>query len=127
MITIEENDKYALNVDIGKNQAYLKVKGFWRGPEEVPNYLEDWEKATSKLRSGFTLLTDATDMKIHPGNVRDIHKKAQQHIITKGVWKVAELQNEKISVVQLDGVSRESGMPKKSFNDREAALQWLAE
>lgn len=125
MITIADNDKYTLKVDIAKNQAYLDIYGFWRSPEAVPNYLDDWKKATSKLRSGFTLLTDATQMAIHPGAVRDLHQSAQKHIINTGVKKVAELQLEKVSKVQLDGVSRDSGMPKKNFNDKEEALKWL--
>lgn len=125
MMTIEANDKYALSVNIAKNQAYLTIYGFWRSPEEVPNYLEHWKAATDKLKPGFTLLTDATEMTIHPGEVRDIHQKAQQHIVKNGVKKVAELQKQKVTEVQLNGLTRDSGMPKKNFNDREEALKWL--
>lgn len=38
---------------------------------------------------------------------------------------MAELHNENVSIMQLDSVSRESGMPKKNFNDKEEALKWL--
>ncbi|SMG52150.1 hypothetical protein SAMN05661096_03876 [Marivirga sericea] len=125
MITIAENEQYSLKVDITKNRAFLKIYGFWRNKEDIPGYLEDWDEALKKLDGGFTLLTDASEMVIHPGDVRDVHSKAQDKIIKAGVKKVAELHKESISEMQLDGVSNESGMPKMNFKDKEEALKWL--
>ncbi len=125
MITIAENEQYSLKVDITKNRAFLKINGFWRNKEDIPGYLQDWDEAVKKLSDGFTLLTDATEMTIHPGDVRDVHSKAQDKIVKAGVKKVAELHTENVSIMQLDSVSRKSGMPKKNFNDRGEALKWL--
>ncbi|WMN12162.1 hypothetical protein QYS49_32650 [Marivirga salinae] len=125
MITIAENKQYSLKVDITKNRAFLKINGFWRNKEDIPGYLQDWDEAIKKLSKGFTLLTDATEMTIHPGDVRDVHSKAQEKIIKAEVKKVAELHSKNVSIMQLDGVSRNSGMPKKNFNDKEEALKWL--
>ncbi|RUA31869.1 MAG: hypothetical protein DSY77_12410 [Bacteroidetes bacterium] len=125
MITIATNEQYSLKVDITRNRAFLKINGFWRNKEDIPGYLQDWDEAIYKLSKGFTLLTDATEMTIHPGDVRDVHSKAQEKIIKAGVKKVAELHSENVSIMQLDGVSRESGMPKKNFNNKEEALKWL--
>ena len=44
------------------------------------------------------------------------YKKIDHNLADK---KVAELQKEKVSQMQLDGVSRESAMPKKNFNEQE--------
>lgn len=125
MITIAENEQYSLKVDITKNRAFLKINGFWRNKEDIPGYLQDWDEAIKKLTKGFTLLTDATKMTIHPGDVRDVHSKAQEKIISAGVKKVAELHDENVAEMQLNSVSSESGMPKKNFNDKEEALKWL--
>ncbi|WKV13260.1 hypothetical protein [Marivirga harenae] len=125
MITIAKNEQYSLKVDITKNRAFLKINGFWRNKEDIPGYLQDWNEAINKLSKGFTLLTDATDMTIHPGDVRDVHSKAQEKIVKAGVKKVAELHGENVASMQLDGVSNESGMPKKNFNDRTKAESWL--
>jgi hypothetical protein len=125
MITIAENKQYSLEVDITKNRAFLKINGFWRNKEDIPGYLQDWDEAIKKLSKDFTLLTDATEMTIHPGDVRDVHSKAQEKIIKAGVKKVAELHSENVAFMQLNGVSNESGMPKKNFNEKEAALEWL--
>ncbi|GAB3328617.1 hypothetical protein GCM10027429_03770 [Marivirga atlantica] len=126
MQTIANNSQYELSADPIRNRAFLTIKGFWRA-EEVQDYLSDWEKTLNKLKPGFTLLTDAREMAIHPAEVRDLHKKAQEKIRQAGVKKVAELQKEKVSQMQLDGVSRESAMPKKNFNEQEEALKWLDE
>jgi uncharacterized protein (UPF0147 family) len=125
MITIAENEQYSLKVDITKNRAFLKINGFWRNKEDIPGYLQDWDEAVKKLSKGFTLLTDATQMTIHPGDVRDVHSKAQEKIVKAGVQKVAELHSANVAVMQLNSVSNESGMPKKNFNEKEEALKWL--
>lgn len=63
---IAQNPQYEISVVIPKNRAYLKIIGFWRNPEQVSSYLDDWEKAIAILRPGFTLLADVREMKIHP-------------------------------------------------------------
>jgi len=125
MITIAENEQYSLKVDITKNRAFLKINGFWRNKADIPGYLQDWDEAINKLTTGFTLLTDATEMTIHPVDVRDVHSKAQEKIVKAGVKKVAELHSENVAGMQLNSVSNESGMPKKNFNSKEKALAWL--
>jgi hypothetical protein len=64
--TIGSNKFYHIEVSKEKNRAYLKIFGFWKNAEVVPDYLTDWSKATSVLVKGFTLLTDASEMKTHP-------------------------------------------------------------
>ena len=126
-ISIAQTPQYELSVNKGKNRAYLKIIGFWRNPEQVPDYLNDWTRASTYLLPGFTLLTDATEMKIHPTAVRELHGKAQTLLVQKGVKKVAELQADKVAELQLDGVSKETQMPKRNFNDRQEAEKWLDE
>ncbi|PTB95798.1 hypothetical protein C9994_10120 [Marivirga lumbricoides] len=125
MITIAENKEYTIRLDLVSNRTFLTIVGFWRTPDDVPSYLEDCKKAVGILKPGFTLLTDVTQMSIHPGEVRDIHLEAQQIITNAGVKKVAELQKVKAAELQLNGVAQESGMPKKNFNSREEAITWL--
>lgn len=127
MIKIVDNNQYSLNVDLTQNRVFLQIKGFWRNQEEVGQYLNDWDKALSKVKEDFTLLTDAREMKIHPSDVRDLHRKAQLKIEKAGVKKVAELQSESVAEMQLDGVSRESGMNKKNFKNENEAIRWLDE
>lgn len=125
--SIAQTPQYRLSVSKAKNRAYLTIIGFWRNPEEVSEYINDWKKAVAALNPGFTLLTDAREMKIHPASVRGLHEEAQALIVRAGVRKVAELQADKVAEMQLDGVSKETKMPKQNFNDPVKAEQWLDE
>ena len=125
MKTIAKNEQYELLVDKLSNRAFLTIKGFWRNEADIPAYLEDWDQAINMLKPGFTLLTDATKMSIHPGEVREIHQKAQKKIISAGVQKVAELHSESVAVMQLNGLASETQMPKRSFTSKTEALSWL--
>lgn len=122
---IAQTPQYELGVTKEKNRAYLRIIGFWRNPEQVEDYLDDWKKAIAMLQPGFTLLTDAREMKIHPATVRKVHEEAQGLIIKAGVQRVAELQQDTIAEMQLDGVSKETNMPKKNFHDPAEAERWL--
>ncbi|EMR03464.1 hypothetical protein [Cesiribacter andamanensis] len=125
MITIADTPQYHLAVSPAKNRAYLRIIGFWRSPEQVENYITDWQKAVAALKPGFTLLTDAREMKIHPASVRALHEQAQALIVSKGVLKVAELQQDAIAEMQLNAVAGETQMPKQNFQDPVAAERWL--
>lgn len=122
---IAQTPQYELAVNKVKNRAYLTINGFWRGPEEVPEYINDWKKAVAALKPDFTLLTDAREMKIHPASVRALHEEAQSLIVQAGVRKVAELQADKVAEMQLDGVSKETRMPKQNFTSQQDAEKWL--
>ncbi|MBK6265520.1 hypothetical protein JKA74_10770 [Marivirga sp. S37H4] len=125
MITIAENKQYTLQVDIDLNRAFLTIVGFWRSRADIPAYLEDWDQAIDLLKPGFTLLTDAREMVIHPSEVREIHAQAHKKIIEFGVKKVAELPNEEIAKLQLSGFSAQCGMPKENFSSKAEAMAWL--
>jgi len=69
-IIIKDNKYYKIGVSPEKNRVYFKIIGFWKSVEIVPDYLNDWKKATSLLARGFTLVTDATEMKTHPQEIK---------------------------------------------------------
>ncbi len=126
-IKIADTKHYALHVAPEKNRAYLKISGFWRNAEAVPNYLDDWKKTLSKVKKGFTLLTDASEMKTHPQDVRKLHEQAQALILAMDVRKVAEIINDDITEMQLDAVAKTTRFPKKNFKSIEDAEKWLDE
>jgi hypothetical protein len=125
LIDINKTKQYAISVLPAKNRAYLRIIGFWRGPEIVPDYLNDWTKAISLLNRGFTLLTDASEMKTHPTSVRPLHEQAQAILIKAGVRKVAEVLKDDVAEMQLDSVAKTTQFPKKNFRTRIEAEVWL--
>ena len=124
---IAETKHYTLHVSPEKNRAYLKIFGFWRNVESVPNYLDDWKKTLSKVKKGFTLLTDASEMKTHPSDVRKLHEQAQALVMGMEVQKVAEIINDDVTEMQLDAVAKTTKFPKKNFKNSEDAEKWLDE
>ena len=124
---LTDNKHYLLAVNVEKNRAYLKIKGYWRNVDAVPQYVGDWKKAVGLLKRGFTLLTDATEMKTHPQDVRKLHEEAQSVLMKAGVVRIAELVKDDIAEIQLDAVAKVSAFPKKNFRDAAQAEQWLDE
>jgi hypothetical protein len=127
MTTIASNKHYIIGISREKNRAYLKIIGFWRNPEAVPDYIADWTRAISALKKEFTLLTDASEMKTHPQEVRKLHEQAQALLLKAGIRKVAEILKDDVTEMQLDSVAKTTQFPKKNFRDRETAELWLDE
>lgn len=123
--TITQNNKYELKVDSEKNRAYLKVIGFWRNLDEVSDYIEDWKKALKHLKKDFTLLTDASEMKTHPQEVKVIHEQAQKLVVENGLKQVAEVVENVFTTAQLNKLANDSTMPKKNFISKEEAEEYL--
>lgn len=123
--SIAENKLYHIHISKEKNRAYLKIIGFWRNPEAVPEYISDWRKSVSLLKKGFTLLTDASEMKTHPQEMRKVHEEAQKLVMEAGLTKVAEVIPNDITEYQLDSIAQSNGFPKKSFRSLEEAEKWL--
>lgn len=122
---IADNRSYTLNVVLHKNRIYLKIKGYWRSTETVPNYVSDWRKALLLVRKQFTVLTDASEMKTHPKPVRDLHEEVQKMINNADVKKVAEVVNDDITEMQLKAMARSTRFVRQKFQNIDEAEKWL--
>ena len=124
---IADNKFYSLFVNAQKNRALLKIRGYWKAREVVPDYLPDWSKVTTILKKDFTLITDATEMKTHPQDVRALHEEVQTIIVKAGVKKIAEIVKDDIAEMQLNSMARKTHLPKKNFKTAREAELWLDE
>lgn len=119
-----------MHYDAAKNRVYLKIIGFWKDPDAVPNYIQDWEKILAQVKQGYTILTDATEM-VAPSEevVQQKHVPAQQAVMRAGVSKIAEVVARPITKLSVQHMARESGMAayKQEFNDAVEAEKWLDE
>jgi len=125
LVRINEARQYTISILPEKNRAYLKINGFWRNPETGPDYMKDWTNATSLLTKGFTLLTDASEIKTHPQELRKLHEQAQALLLKASVSKVAEILKDDVAEMQLDAVAKTTQFPKKNFRYAEEAEKWL--
>ncbi|MDX5346627.1 MAG: hypothetical protein LPK19_05220 [Hymenobacteraceae bacterium] len=126
MITIAQNPHYSLLYDFSKNRLYFKMSGYWRRPEEVPNYLQDWRKALKETKPNFTLLADVSDMVTHPAALRKLHEEAIALCQLAQVKQIAEVTpRDRIAVLQITAMAQEMKAKFNSFEDRRDAERWL--
>ena len=72
-------------------------------------------------------MVDASEMVIHPQDMKSVHEEAQQMFIKAGVKKVAEVMKNIFTETQLNGLAKVTKFPKKSFSDKNEAEIWLEE
>jgi hypothetical protein len=124
--SIANTDFYSIEIDSAKNRGYLTFYGFCRSPEEIPDFLKDVKMAGMRLKKGFTLLTDATEMKTPPEEVSELHEKSQEIWIRYGLSKTAEIIPQSAVVrMTLNRLSKTTGMKKQEFDNKQAAESWL--
>ncbi len=127
-IEVAKTEKYSLVVDAAKNRIYVTMIGFWKSPAEVPNFVKDWKAALSKVKKGFTVLTDHAQRTPPTPEVKEMFVELQKRIMAAGLRKTAELLNKNaILSLSTDAVAKKSGMLKADFFDRAEAEAWLDE
>jgi hypothetical protein len=122
-----KNDFYEMRIDNSKNRVYFKIKGFWRDPISLSNYLIDWENVIKKMNPRCTILTDATEMTAPTREVVEkCHIPAQQ-LVMKKAGRIAEFVSSAITNLSIQNLGKMSGMDvlKKSFHTKEEAEAWL--
>ncbi|MBD0256749.1 MAG: hypothetical protein ICV83_13605 [Cytophagales bacterium] len=119
------NKHYEIGLDPDKNRAYITIIGFWRDPAEVGPYVQDLDGALVRLKPGFTLLTDLTQMKTHPASVQPLHLAAQQLLLERGLSQTAEVCASSMVEYQANAISKKSNMPLRQFTDQAAAEAFL--
>ena len=114
---IAETDHYSIEIDAGKNRAYLSFAGFCKSTDEMSTYLDDVAKAGRQLKKGFTLLTNATQLKTPTPEVSALHEKSQKLWIESGLSKTAEIVPDTATAqIALNRYSKTTGMKKKAFS-----------
>lgn len=126
MKEIAKTDFYELHFDEAKNRMYLKIIGFWKSDEQVPNYISDVDKVISMTKPGFTRLSDAIEMKAPATSVLALHEKAEKHLLAAGLDRTAVVMPEVVLLdLQLKKFADKTDMKKKEFATLEEAEAWL--
>lgn len=120
-------DYYSISIDKAKNRMYLKLVGFWKTPDLVPNYPADLEKAGNMLPGKYTLVTDLTELAAIPVALNPVHHKAQEMLLKTGQTYTAEIVDNPVMKSVSKSIADTSGMKKKEFADRASAERWLDE
>lgn len=124
---IAKNERYEMYVDKTKNRTYFIFRGFWQTLDDVPNLLEDHIHAMSEVRSGFTSITDASEMKTPVPEVTQLLIEMKNISNKKGQGRVARIVDTAITKIVSQRIDRESEMdlPTQNFGTYEEAEAWL--
>lgn len=125
MKIIAKNEKYEINVKPEKNRIYLKISGYWKTKEEVPNYFMDMKSAAAALSKGFSLVTDIRDMKTPSQEISILHQETQKALMNAGLDKTAEIFTSALTKLSVKKYSDKSGMKKQEFTNLYDAEKWL--
>ncbi len=129
MKEIAKNNFYELNYDDTENTIYWKMKGFWKDMSVVPDFHKDWDSARKLTRSGWKILSDASECKVIPSDVNAEKIKNQEKAIESGCAKIALVVNSAITTISIMRGTQESGAEDRmkvfGSTEIEDAKQWL--
>jgi transposase-like protein len=125
-IQIAKNECYELFYSKVRNRIYLRIFGFWKNKECVPDFLKDWDKALLHVNPSFTVLVDMRTMITHPQSMKSLHAEAQLKVKAAGVLQVANVMPfDKIASLQIGTIAEISKLPTTNFNTIQEAELWL--
>ena len=124
---IAKNEQYEMYVDRVKNRTHFIFRGFWNSLDDVPNLLEDHKRAMNEVRSGFTSITDVSQLKTPANEVTQLLIEMKNISNEKGQGRVARIMEQALSKIVSQRVDRESEMnlTTQNFGTYEEAEAWL--
>jgi hypothetical protein len=125
---VADTEFYKLEVDSAANRSFSVYRGFWPDTEQFKkNYLADMTKLVSRLRPGFTTISDIRELKVPPQAVGEVIIKAQGIVKDAGLKKSARISDQPIQTLAANRVGREADMKEttRTFNSLPEALAWL--
>lgn len=126
---IAANPFYEIQVDVEQNLIYLSIYGFWGARANVPEYMNDCQKAASCVQPGFRILVDLTRLKTVSSEASILHTEAQKLFMQAGMSQAAEVYRPQDPVVrhQVNCIKQTTGIIKqvKTFTNRTTAQTWL--
>ncbi|MCJ8163755.1 hypothetical protein MKJ04_02810 [Pontibacter sp. E15-1] len=126
LLIVAHNPRYELLYDYSTNRVYLTVKGFWKNPEIVPQYLDDVQKALRMAKTGFSLLLDLRTMLTHPLRLSSLHIKARNMMQEAGPGKAAQVfPSDRIATLQVEEISGKTTLEAMTFTSIQKAKAWL--
>ena len=124
MRVIASTDRYVIAVDDMKNRLLLTIKGDWMRPEDVPDFLRDFESGVNLCSPNFTTMADLREMGLQA--VPDIQENAMKICVDGGVSKVAAIfGRESFAKLQLERAGGRAGLPARRVFTIEEAEAWL--
>ena len=128
MQEIAKTDSHTLAVDTTKNRIYWTV--IRNNLSENSTFFRDWEKAKHLVSPGFTVLTDASQIRCISRDWVETSVKVRKILIKEGLAGIAEILSEsvveKLRIKQINRISGSCCYTKEEIiTDRKIAEAWL--
>ncbi|GAA4359293.1 hypothetical protein GCM10023185_25810 [Hymenobacter saemangeumensis] len=118
--------EYQLTVDPARNRIFYKHYQELGDAVDLPDYLTDWQQALDAVQTGFTILTDVTNLPSTSEQLMQLFVQAQQLCVSRGVRQVAEVHSPEADTYKNSRLAREqSAMPVRTFSDLWEADKYL--
>jgi len=115
-----------LSVDTTKNRLYASMNGVWGDTSSNTEFIRNVQEAIRCLSKGFTVLTDLTRVRWMSSEWTEILVTTQKMFIEASLSKEAEIHPPSMALrMQIDSVSRNSGIPRQVFASIDKAEAWL--
>ncbi|WP_070730282.1 hypothetical protein [Hymenobacter lapidarius] len=126
MRVIAARPEYQITVEYEKNRLFYQNFGQMQQAVSLPDYLEDWTRALSEVRPGFSILSDMQVVNQCNQALLTIFQAVEQMIVARGVSMVAEVHVPGLSTRRgCDGVTTAQAMPVRHFLTVWEAVQFL--
>jgi hypothetical protein len=112
MEKVAQNQFYELAYDPTTNWVHWTMRGYWPNMAAVPNFEADWDTIQRKVKPGFKILADISQLKVMPDDVKNAQDKRQQKLLQEGCLKVAALIESSVTKISMNEALRNSGMDK---------------
>ncbi|MCS6834046.1 MAG: hypothetical protein NZ521_10770, partial [Flammeovirgaceae bacterium] len=89
--TLADNEFYQIKADDRKQRLYITLKGFWRSPQQVPQYLPDIQKAIYTMSDGFTCLANFSMLMPFSEEVKPLFTESIKLLLSEGMKRSAQL------------------------------------
>ena len=118
--------EYQITVDSARNRIFYKHYAEIAEARDLPDYLTDWQLALQTMQSGFTILSDMTDLPVVSDHLAGLIGQAQELVIGLGVLLVATVHAPGSETYYTSLVVREeSSLPVRTFTDLWEADRFL--
>ncbi|GAB4344673.1 MAG: hypothetical protein OHK0038_24870 [Flammeovirgaceae bacterium] len=126
--TISDNEFYQIKVDQKKARIYLTLKGFWRNVQQVPQYLQDLQKAANMMGGEFTCLANFSMLMPFEEEVKPLFTESIKILLSEGMKKSAQLLPLNFETSEMiANYFQSSEFKLTAFGDEEIAEMYLDE
>lgn len=119
---------FKIEADLSKRILRVRVWGFW-SEKDAQSYREEFiAKSKQLLSDKWFVLADISEYGMQTIEVQAVHSYLMRYATENGMLKAADVISRLLNTIQIERLSKESGIPMHSFfTSEDDAEKWLLE